>query len=97
MSTTREFTTEQLIEQCRGEIELAQITLRYGCSDTPHAVEKSLRLFEIALASLEAESKSYGPFTPKIIGAGVWTAITDELPAELEGRAVWLSTARQRR
>ncbi|WP_332616943.1 DUF551 domain-containing protein [Enterobacter sp. 37] len=53
---TKEFTKEQLIERCRGEIELAQITLRNGGSDTPHAVEESLRLHEIALASLEAEA-----------------------------------------
>ena len=60
MSTiTKEFTKEQLIERCRGEIELAQITLRNGGSDTPHAVEESLRLHEIALASLEAEPVAY--------------------------------------
>lgn len=53
------FTKEQLIERARGEIELAQITLRNGGSDTPHAVEESLRLHEIALASLEAEPVAY--------------------------------------
>lgn len=48
------FTKEQLIDRARGEIELAQITLRNGGSDTPHAVEERLRLYEIALEALTA-------------------------------------------
>lgn len=49
-----EFTKEQLIERCRGEIECAQITIRNGTSDTPNAVAERLELFEIALSSLNA-------------------------------------------
>lgn len=49
-----EFTKEQLIERCQGEIECAQITIRNGTSDTPNAVAERLELFEIALASLAA-------------------------------------------
>ncbi|EQA5684272.1 DUF551 domain-containing protein [Cronobacter sakazakii] len=35
----------------------------------------------------------YGPYTPAVIGAGVWVTITDELPPQLEGREVWVTTA----
>lgn len=54
-----EFTKEQLIERCRGEIECAQITIRNGTSDTPNAVAERLELFEIALASLTAEAVAW--------------------------------------
>ncbi|EOT1200363.1 DUF551 domain-containing protein [Cronobacter dublinensis] len=35
----------------------------------------------------------YGPYTPAMIGAGVWVTITDELPPQLEGCEVWVTTA----
>lgn len=53
------FSKEQLIDRCEGEIECAQITLRNGTSDTPHAVAECLRLFEIAKASIESAPAGY--------------------------------------
>lgn len=38
--------------------------------------------------------KVYGPYRVKWIGTGVWAGITDELPAEIEGKDVFISTAR---
>ncbi|ELY4532943.1 DUF551 domain-containing protein [Cronobacter sakazakii] len=40
-----------------------------------------------------AEPVYYGPYTPVMMGAGVWVSIADELPPHLEGREVWVTTA----
>ncbi|MGO3911528.1 hypothetical protein [Huaxiibacter chinensis] len=58
------FTKEQLIERCRGEIELAQITLRNGTSDTPHAVEERMQIMEITLAVLTGKPFMHGIADP---------------------------------
>ncbi|EOV8937785.1 DUF551 domain-containing protein [Cronobacter sakazakii] len=41
----------------------------------------------------QAEPVYYGPYTPVMMGAGVWVSIADELPPHLEGREVWVTTA----
>ncbi|MCR9028359.1 hypothetical protein NXA99_07405 [Citrobacter amalonaticus] len=66
-----QFTKEQLIERCRGEIECAQITIRNGTSDTPNAVAERLELFEIALASLTAEP-IVTFYSDGIVAAATW-------------------------
>lgn len=40
-----------------------------------------------------AEPEFYGPYTPVMVGAGVWVSIADELPPHLEGRKVWVTTS----
>ena len=45
------------------------------------------------IAGTVGDGAKHGPYRVKWIGAGVWAGITDELPAELEGKDVWLSTA----
>ncbi|EOC1517975.1 hypothetical protein ACI1AV_000302 [Cronobacter turicensis] len=40
-----------------------------------------------------AEPEFYGPYTPVMMGAGVWVSIADELPPHLEGRKVWVTTS----
>lgn len=54
---------------------------------------EQMELARIALASLEAHGRSYGPYVPAFIGPGVWAAIVDELPSEVVGKRVWVSTA----
>ncbi|WP_110877294.1 DUF551 domain-containing protein [Franconibacter helveticus] len=50
-------------------------------------------LLELLALRERAEPECYGPYTPTMIGAGVWVSITDELPPHLEGREVWVTTA----
>ncbi|MDK1283930.1 dATP/dGTP pyrophosphohydrolase domain-containing protein, partial [Cronobacter sakazakii] len=35
----------------------------------------------------------YGPYTPVMVGAGVWVSIADELPPHLAGHKVWVTTS----
>lgn len=85
------FTKEQLIAR------INQVTAinNYRISRDPSADGLAMdnELLAIALASLEAHGKSYGPYVPAFIGPGVWAAIVDELPSEVVGRRVWVSTS----
>ncbi|KDP98959.1 hypothetical protein ER21_06475 [Cronobacter sakazakii] len=40
-----------------------------------------------------AEPEFYGPYTPVMVGAGVWVSIADELPPHLDGHKVWVTTS----
>ncbi|EPT8887162.1 hypothetical protein ACVS9X_001430 [Cronobacter malonaticus] len=89
------FTKEQLIAAAHGRIDFANMML----SDNPESLKErtwsiELELARIALSALRerAEPEFYGPYTPVMIGAGVWVSIADELPPHLEGRKVWVIT-----
>ncbi|EPN1620226.1 hypothetical protein ACTV1I_002548 [Cronobacter dublinensis] len=50
------------------------------------------RLLSVLAPREREEPEFYGPYTPIMMGAGVWVSIADELPPHLEGRKVWVST-----
>lgn len=54
-------------------------------------VARALRLLAETMGR-EAEPVTCGPYRVKWMGPGVWAGIPVELPPELEGRDVWLST-----
>lgn len=43
-------------------------------------------------SAAEPVGPKHGPYRVKWLGAGVWAGINEELPAELEGKDVWLTT-----
>lgn len=60
-----------------------------------NAWEKAGEVNRMLLTKVPVPTKVYGPYLPKLVGAGVYVAITDELPPELEGKPVWLSVSRK--
>ncbi|EOC0346263.1 DUF551 domain-containing protein [Cronobacter turicensis] len=65
-------------------------SVRFADKKPPAGAHK---LYTAPPAQPVAVPEFYGPYTPAVIGAGVWVTITDELPPQLEGREVWVTTA----
>lgn len=61
--------------------------------DTVEPGEAAAMARELLALRERAEPVYYGPYTPVMMGAGVWVSIADELPPHLEGREVWVTTA----
>ncbi|CZU51293.1 Uncharacterised protein [Enterobacter cloacae] len=82
--------TKEWLQQKIADMEATRDEIPFGLDEDDSNTLAALR---IALASLEAHGKSYGPYVPAFIGPGVWAAIVDELPSEVVGRRVWVSTS----
>lgn len=82
--------TKEWLQQKIADMEATRDEIPFGLDEDDSNTLAALR---IALASLEAHGKSYGPYVPAFIGPGVWAAIVDELPSEVVGKRVWVSTS----
>ncbi|EPP0955080.1 hypothetical protein ACULV5_001983 [Cronobacter dublinensis] len=63
------------------------------CHDVKPSEVKALAGLALLALRERAEPEFYGPYTPVMVGAGVWVSIADELPPHLDGRKVWVTTS----
>ncbi|EDC8080760.1 hypothetical protein BKC65_02165 [Salmonella enterica subsp. enterica serovar Agona] len=71
---------EQLKARCESEIEQLEITLKNGCSDTPHHIEEKLAIYRLALAGMSSEPVAVAGFD----AATAIRACMDEFPESVQ-------------